>query len=306
MSAPAPHLERLPDAQQAILAAVKGSGPLSNEELAERLGVTYEAIRQHLSQLERDGWLAGDVERRRERGRPRRLYRLTPAGDHFFPKSYDTVALELLDAMTGELGAGAVKQVLGALVEARVRRLAPRVAGRPLAERLEVLRSLYQTDDPFAAVETAPDGSLRLVERNCPLLELARQRPAVCSVSVSVLSRLLGCKVVREERFQDGAGRCVFRVLPHEPGLTEAEIFQWEPEAGEGATEAPPSAHSLPPDRPDRSPGTAEECDDRALHRRHKNQSEQRKKDCEHERQEQLQRRSQAHASSISSRAGSG
>ncbi len=56
-----------------------------------------------------------------------------------------------------------------------------------------------------------------LIERNCPFLYVAQKHPAICSVSVNTLERLLGYKVVREQRFQAGHGRCVFRVKLDEP-----------------------------------------------------------------------------------------
>jgi predicted ArsR family transcriptional regulator len=55
-------------------------------------------------------------------------------------------------------------------------------------------------------------GDLLLIEKNCPYLEVALKRPALCSVSVNVLARLLNAQVVREERFQEGHRRCVFRI----------------------------------------------------------------------------------------------
>jgi predicted ArsR family transcriptional regulator len=73
-------------------------------------------------------------------------------------------------------------------------------------------------------------GELRLVERNCPFLNVASRRPALCSVTVSTLSRLLGHTVTREKRFQDGDGRCVFRVHLNQPINTDAFRFAFEEE----------------------------------------------------------------------------
>lgn len=58
---------------------------------------------------------------------------------------------------------------------------------------------------------------LSLIEHNCPFFNVAKRRPVLCSVTVSMLTRLLGYRVVREERFQNGDGRCVFRVLLDQP-----------------------------------------------------------------------------------------
>ena len=71
-------------------------------------------------------------------------------------------------------------------------------------------------------------GGFRLVEHNCPFLNVALERPVVCSVTVSLLSRLLGFEVVREEKFQAGDGRCAFRVLTDRPRPPDAPPFRRE------------------------------------------------------------------------------
>jgi predicted ArsR family transcriptional regulator len=43
------------------------------------------------------------------------------------------------------------------------------------------------------------------------------RRPALCSISVNAITRVLGYRVVRDEKFQNGDGRCVFRVLEDQP-----------------------------------------------------------------------------------------
>ena len=65
-------------------------------------------------------------------------------------------------------------------------------------------------------VEEDADG-LRLIEHNCPFLNVAQHHPALCSVTINTLSRLLGVRVVREERFQTGNGLCAFRILADQP-----------------------------------------------------------------------------------------
>ena len=81
---------------------------------------------------------------------------------------------------------------------------------------MEALKSLYLANDPYMDAEQTDDGFL-LVERNCPFFNTAMRRPAICSISVNTLTRLLGVRVAREQRFQDGDGRCVFHVYANEP-----------------------------------------------------------------------------------------
>lgn len=223
-------LATMSEPRRALLVALKGSGSSRIDDLAGKISVSYEGTRQHLRQLESEGWITRHLERDSTPGRPRSLYRLSTAGDHLFPKAYEELAVTLIDAVGERLGAGAVRTLLEEMALQKVERWRPMVAGKSLPERLEIMRHIYQTYDPFCHVESSEDGSPQLVEMNCPYLEVAKRRPALCSVTVSVLRELLGRKVVRTERFQDGCGRCVFQVQPEEAAADDAPLFDWEPE----------------------------------------------------------------------------
>ncbi len=227
-------LEALAEPRRSILLALKRGGALGIAEIREDIGITYEGVRQHLTQLELDGWVARRLVREGSGpGRPRSLFRLTAAGEHLFPKEYDDLAVALIDAAAERLGPEALRALLEEVARKKVEQWRPLLANQPLEAKLEALRSLYLADDPFCQVSYDEDGTPRLVEMNCPFLEVARRRPALCSVTVSVLRQLLGHKVVRTERFQDGGPRCVFKVLA-EPAPPDAPLFDWEPEREEG------------------------------------------------------------------------
>ena len=221
-------------ARGAILDFIKHRRDASVAELAAHLGISYEGARQQLRQLVDAGLLEprAAVRAGTAAGRPRARYALTGAGDHLFPKAYDELTVGLIDALIGTLGEPALKQVLAAFTERRVREWAPRLAGKPLLQRVTALAAIYGDDDPYMSVETGRDG-IRLIERNCPFLNVASRRPALCSVTVSALQRLLGVRVVREERFQAGHGRCVFRVHPDRPIDPRRNRFTLESEQRE-------------------------------------------------------------------------
>lgn len=231
-------LDTMSEPRRSLLVALKGSGQSRIDDLAEKIGITYEGTRQHLRQLESEGWITRQLERDSTPGRPRSLYRLSNAGDHLFPKAYEELAVTLIDAVGGRLGPEAVRTLLEEVAHQKVEQWRPMVAGKSLPERLQVLRNIYLADDPFCQVEHNDNGEAQLVEMNCPYLEVARRRPALCSVTVSVLRELLGRKVVRTERFQDGCGRCVFQVQSEETAegaADDAPLFDWEPPKTEGA-----------------------------------------------------------------------
>jgi predicted ArsR family transcriptional regulator len=180
-------------------------------ELAGVLHLTGEAVRQQLLLLHREGWVANDVPKgdRHRTGRPASIFKLTPSGDHLFPKSYDELAASLLEFASDQ-------DPLARLADAKVQSIEPSLRELPLPAKVDVLKSFYNAADAYMSIETTRDG-YRLIERNCPYYNVAMANDSICSVSVDVLSRVLGVRVERDETFQGGHGRCAFRIFADQP-----------------------------------------------------------------------------------------
>jgi predicted ArsR family transcriptional regulator len=214
----------------ALLQVLKRRGPLTIRELAGELDITYEAVRQQITELVRTGWVAasgadagrsGGDRSGRKPGPASRQYRLSTAAEPLFPKHYDALSTELVQHVRECFGGAGVVEILARMTEARVRHWAPLLQGLSLKEKLKALSALYGDKDAYMRLEWR-ESAPALIEHNCPFFKVAQKHPAICSVSVNTLERLLGCKVVREERFQTGHGRCVFRVRPDEPHPQDA------------------------------------------------------------------------------------
>lgn len=223
-------LDQLPETRGALLRFIKAKGNTSLADMAAHLGMTREAVRQQLAMLEQDGWVRRAAQHKSTgQGRPATLFALTPAGDHLFPKFYDVLTVELLDTLAETLGPDALRRMLASLTDKQVAHWQNKLDGLPLAARIEALKGFYFEQDPFTHVERDAQGYL-LVERNCPYLNLAMQRPQLCSVTVSTLSRLLGVRVKREAKFQNGDQHCAFRVLADQPVAADYQ-FEFEQES---------------------------------------------------------------------------
>lgn len=223
-------LESLPETQGEILSYLKAQGSTTLSGLADRLNLTREAVRQHLATLQEEGWIqrVGRLKSLSQ-GRPAAVFALTPAGDHLFPKFYDSLSLEFLDTLADNFGKEAVRTLLTALTDKQVARWETKLRGLSLPERIGALTGIYFEQDPYTHVEQDERGYL-LVERNCPYLNLALQRPQLCSVTLATLSRLLGVRVRREAKFQEGDRHCAFRVLADQP-LEPDYRFSFETES---------------------------------------------------------------------------
>ena len=224
-------LNAFPPTRARILRFIKQRGNASLTELAAELGQTRENARQQLAELTQGGWIAAETRQTPAgRGRPAARYALTTAGDHLFPKAYDDLSVTLLDIVAQRHGDAAVHQAMRDVTDHQVAQWARRLAGLDLQARIQALRGIYFEDDPYTEVDVDA-GEYRLIEKNCPYLNVARKRPQMCSITVSTLTRLLGHRVVREQRFQDGDHRCVFRVLQDQPIDPERFGFELEAEA---------------------------------------------------------------------------
>lgn len=224
-------IEALSDTCREILFQIKKRGGATIAELAGHLGISDEGTRQHLLRLERKGWVVrrASHDSGGRSGRPAATYVIGDQGECFFPKRYPELSLAMMDTVRELFGHDAVSAALERVAEAKVREWEPTLAGKPLDERLRMLTSYYAEGDPFMHVDR--NGATTIVERNCPYMAVAMERPALCGITVNVLSRLLGYRVCRRRRFQDGDGCCEFQVMTDQPVAAGA---RFEPEVGQG------------------------------------------------------------------------
>ena len=223
------NLNDLPGPKRNILCYLKQHGGATVADLSSHLQMTGEAVRQQLLQLLQDRYIKRQTERTPAAcaGRPSLYYSLTEEGEHLFPKSYDGLTVELIDTVIAQLGKESLQQVLSSMMESRVQQWEYRLQGLSLPERVAALKDIYMENDSFMEVEQEGEEIL-LIERNCPFLNVAMKRPALCSLTVNVLTRLLGLRVVRKEKFQNGDRRCVFSIKPDQAMDTESYSFVFE------------------------------------------------------------------------------
>ena len=198
-----------------LMELLKRAGEADVASLAEQLGISGVAVRQHLAAMERDGKIA-QRSVRRPVGRPAKLYRLTEVADQAFPQASARVALDLLRHLERMKGPEAVEKLLQARLRDLQKRYQERLKGaRSWAKKLRILAEIRESEGYLCDSESAPPaeakGGLRLVEHHCPLSDLARQHPAVCRYELELFKRLLGEPNLRRVDHLGSGGRaCVY------------------------------------------------------------------------------------------------
>src|ERR1700694_52746 len=97
--------------QQLLTLLLENKKGLTVEDLSRALGITDNAVRQHLTALERDGVVAKG-ETQSTGGRPEHLYELTTVGQELFPRHYSWFAELLVGSLREEQGTEALRERL--------------------------------------------------------------------------------------------------------------------------------------------------------------------------------------------------
>ncbi|WP_417474812.1 helix-turn-helix transcriptional regulator [Luteimonas mephitis] len=191
-----------------LLLARDGAGV---EELCERLRISHNAVRQHLTTLIVSG-LVQRVEPRPTGGRPQARYALTEQGRELFPRNYGAISAALISqlvARVGEAEVGAMLQELGTTVAATQVPLqadSGEALARALAQRLDALG--------YEAIPARHGDDWQVEAFNCVFHGLARQHPQVCKFDIAYMEAATGRRIHHMECMVRGGQVCRFKLGP--------------------------------------------------------------------------------------------
>lgn len=193
-----------------ILVELKCGAGLTARDLADRLGMSNNAVRHHLKELEVDGLLA---HRREQRGvgAPVFVYVLTPAAEKLFPRSYEDLVTRALEHLADREGRQAVVKLMEERYAALAALMREELESAPAAERLAVVAKLL-ADDGYMAQWEDTDGALVLKEHNCAIRAVAERFPEICEAEARFLQEVLGVGVERRLHILDGCRACEYDI----------------------------------------------------------------------------------------------
>ncbi len=198
--------------RQRILEHLQRHGEASVKDLGQLLGLTSTGIRQHLTVLERDGLVTAREERGRV-GRPTLVYSLTDKAESLFPRSYDELALALLEEIrTGE-GSERLYEVLHRVAQRMAESLRERVQGKSLAERVKEIALILQEQGCLAEWEQQ-DGEFLLHEFTCPFYKVAKADSSLCTLHLDLIRILSGADTRLVRSLLRNERACTYRIRP--------------------------------------------------------------------------------------------
>jgi len=210
-----PGVERLPPgyrgARGQVLLELKRSGRLTVKELGIQIGLSLNAVRHHLKELEAAGLVVYERVQSGAVGAPRFAYRLSAAGESLFPQGYKETLRQLLDHLVAREGREAAVAFLVSRYEELEARLAPELAGATPAERMRIVTRARE-EEGYMAEGHATFCCGTLTEHHCAIREVAERFPEICAAEGRFLERALGGQVERRLHLLGGDGACEYKV----------------------------------------------------------------------------------------------
>jgi DeoR family suf operon transcriptional repressor len=201
----------------AILLALKRAGSLTTRDLGEQLGLSANAIRHHLRELETEAVIAYRREQRGV-GAPTHNWHLSAVGESLFPQRYKELLTEVLERVAEQAGRQAIVSAFENRFADLSRRLQAELIGASPARRMDVVMRALLDGGYMAEWSTEEEGGLCLTEHNCAIRALAERFPEICVAEAKFLSEVLGASVERKSHMLDGCAACEYRVRFPENG----------------------------------------------------------------------------------------
>ncbi len=183
---------------------------MTAQQLAAELNITSMGVRRHLMTLERDGLVRMQTQRQAA-GRPTYVYQLTEEGYDTFPRNYDLLATQLLDAARTREGETKVQDLFSGRMDQLVAQYEPRMRGKDLAGRVAELAKI-QDESGYMAIWEKTEGGYLLKEQNCAIYRVACRFQEACQYEIELFRRLLDADIQRVEHQVKGDLACTYFV----------------------------------------------------------------------------------------------
>lgn len=192
-----------------IVSFLRGSTKTVNE-LADKLGLTDNAVRAHLLSLERDGLIRQSGIQRGTR-KPHFAYELTDEAELLFPKAYDALLNQLITTLKERFTPVELENVLREVGRSLAGTLALSVENGEMDHRLQSALAALEAIGGSARVEQN-GGKCVIRSEGCPLAVAVTEHPEVCRLAETLLSEIIGTEV-QERCDREGAPRCRFEII---------------------------------------------------------------------------------------------
>lgn len=198
-----------------LLDLIKRRGTLSLDEATEATGLTRTTLREHFSQLERDGYISREYVRHGP-GRPSLQYQLSEGGEFLFPSREPEMLRDLIRYLKYRGLESLVEAFFRQYWERRLDKAEQLFADHPGADtssRLELLSGMLEEEGFMPEVSRNPDsGEPCIRECNCPFREVIKETDLPCRLEMEFYKSLFEEDIKRDLYIPNGDHACSYAI----------------------------------------------------------------------------------------------
>lgn len=189
-------------------------------EIGEAIGISRQATRRHLTDLEEEGLVSYDVIQPKM-GRPQHKYFLSEKGRNSFPKRYKEFAVSFLDTLTETVGESQVSKVLQKQWERKTQDYLQQLEEeKNLEDKVAKLVEMRKNEGYMAELylldsKEGHNNQFFISEHHCAISDVAESYPQVCGHELEMFETLFpDCKVERTNWLNNGEHLCGYLIQP--------------------------------------------------------------------------------------------
>lgn len=197
--------------QQLLLTALlHHRGGLTVDQLIQELGISRNAVHQHLSSLEGGGFIT-NTSLNQTGGRPSRIYTLTDHGMELFPRHYSLFSNLLFRWIKEKLGSRDAKKCMADLGKQVANEFSAQVEKAATSEeKIDTVVKIMKDLGYDTKAEKRQGKTSEIVANNCVFHQLASENNEVCELDISFLTNILKHRIEHKECMVKGGSCCRF------------------------------------------------------------------------------------------------
>lgn len=209
-------MDRYPSETRIIL-SLKKEGPLSLNELSERIGISKMAVLNHIQKLESKGMVERSMVKSKV-GRPYFVFSTAQESKENMASSDESMLEDFLNYLertdNQKIATEFLKDRYGQIridYENILSKVGPE-------KKVEALARLRDQENYFPELKSTGKGSYELLEFNCPVFRISKKFGIACSLETQLFSSVLDMDVSSTHRQVDGGDVCKFLIRKKETG----------------------------------------------------------------------------------------
>lgn len=205
----------LTGSKEELINLIKRNGTISIDDAVEETSLAKTTLREHLLQLERDGYVERDYVRSGP-GRPSLQFQITQKGNSLFPSSESALIKELLHYLKTKGEEQTIEEFFESFWDERIAKAKRRMdatSASNLKKRVEVLMQMLEEEGFMPEFDVdKDDNTLTIKECNCPFSEVVKETRLPCKLEAMFFEKLFKGETERTAYIAEGDYSCTYNI----------------------------------------------------------------------------------------------